>query len=112
MAEIGKIVSSIRGKAKLEISGYVMSKDKNRGDLYYWCCEKRKTLQCGGYAITVLINGQYHLRNTKRHNHRPDATRNDAMITAVEKLYFLFNKLRSPISIYRRLLRLLMNSIF
>lgn len=85
MAQMYETVSSNRGTIKLVISGYIMTKDKNRDNLYYWCCEKRKTLRCGGYACTILINGQHNLRNTKEHNHSPDATRKD-FITAVHNL--------------------------
>jgi hypothetical protein len=85
MAQICETVSSNRGGIKLVIDGYIMTKHKNRDDLYYWCCEKRKTLNCGGYACTILISGQHDLRNTKEHNHSPDATRKD-IITAVYNL--------------------------
>ncbi|KAL4126688.1 hypothetical protein QTP88_010897 [Uroleucon formosanum] len=85
MSQICETVSSNRGGIKFVIDGYIMTKDKNRDDLYYWCCEKRKTLHCGGYACTILNNGQHNLRNTKEHNHSPDFTRKDIM-TAVHNL--------------------------
>lgn len=53
----------------------MMKNDKNREDLYYWCCKKRKTPPYGGYDCTILINGQHNLRNTKEHNHNPNITR-------------------------------------
>lgn len=59
-----------------------MTKDKNRNDLYYWCCEKRKTLHCGGYACTIIINRHHNLQNTKEHNVSPDANRKDIIMTA------------------------------
>jgi len=84
-AQICDIVPYIRGHPKLIVDGYIMSKDKNRGDLFYWCCEKRKTLKCNGYANTVLVDGQHRLRSTKEHNHAPEASRKDVSV-AVDKL--------------------------
>ena len=48
-------ISSIRNKDKINVNGYLMVKDKNRKNLYYWYCEKRNTLQCHGRASTILI---------------------------------------------------------
>lgn len=66
-------------------NSYIMTKDKNKDDLYYWYCEIRKHCYSGGYDYTNLINGQHNLRNTKEHNHSSDATRKD-IITAVHNL--------------------------
>lgn len=44
-----------------------MIKDKNRDGLYYLRREKRKTMHCGGYACTILINGQHNLPSAKEH---------------------------------------------
>ncbi len=35
-----EIVKSNRGFDKIVVNGYLMTKDKNRDDLYYWNCEK------------------------------------------------------------------------
>jgi hypothetical protein len=59
----------------LNVDGYLMVKNTNRGDLCYWCYEYRKSKNCNGFANTVLIVGQHHLRSTKEYNHVPDATR-------------------------------------
>jgi len=69
MTQICVIVLSNRGGVKIDIDGYIMTKDKNRDDLYYWCCEKRKSLHREGYASTILINEKHHLQSTKEHNH-------------------------------------------
>ncbi len=50
---ICEVVPSIHNKDKLNIHGYLMIKDKNQRDLYYWSCEKRNLLQCYGWATTV-----------------------------------------------------------
>ncbi|CAG8759646.1 5677_t:CDS:1, partial [Dentiscutata heterogama] len=44
---IYKIIPSIRGELMIKVHDYIMVKDKNREDLYNWCCEKRK-LECDG----------------------------------------------------------------
>jgi hypothetical protein len=68
-------ISSIRNKDKISVNGYLMVKDKNRENLYYWCCEKRNTLQCKGRAVTELIEDQHYLKKTSDHNHAPEASR-------------------------------------
>jgi hypothetical protein len=39
--EICELVPSQKGKDKLNVHGYLMVKERNKGDNYYWCCEKR-----------------------------------------------------------------------
>ena len=80
MAQVCELVPSTRGHSKLVVDGFLMSKDKNRDDLYYWCCEKRKTLKCGGFASTILVDGEHRLRCTKEHNHAPEASRKDVAV--------------------------------
>lgn len=80
MAEVCELVPSQRGSPKLAVQGYLMCKDKCRNDLYYWCCESRKSLNCAGYAKTILVNEQHMLRSTKDHNHAPDNTRKDVSV--------------------------------
>lgn len=72
---ICEIISSIRGQDKINVHGYIMVKDKNRGDSYYWCCEKRVALQCNGRAITKLVEGEHHLQDDSDHNHAAEASR-------------------------------------
>ncbi|CAG8855629.1 19902_t:CDS:1, partial [Gigaspora margarita] len=46
MDEICEIVPSQKGMDKINVRGFLMVKDKYREDTYYWCCEKRKSLEC------------------------------------------------------------------
>lgn len=71
------LVPSNQGHLKLIVNGYLLTKNKNRGDVYYWCCEKRKSLNCNGYASIILADGKYKLKKTKAHNHTPDAAKKD-----------------------------------
>ncbi|CAG8770692.1 1968_t:CDS:1, partial [Dentiscutata heterogama] len=59
--EICGTVPSQKGNDKLNLHGYLMVKERNRGSRYYWCCEKRKSKGCGGRAVTVLKNGVHYL---------------------------------------------------
>ncbi|CAG8855267.1 31189_t:CDS:2, partial [Gigaspora margarita] len=43
-------------------------------DTYYWCCEKRKSLECKGRAITKFINNLHYLKQFNDHNHTPQAS--------------------------------------
>ena len=82
---ICEIVSSIRGQDKINVHGYLMVKDKNRDDSYYWCCEKRNALECGGRAVTKLVEGQHYLQKVTDHNHAAEASR-VGVINAVNSL--------------------------
>lgn len=72
---ICEIISSIRGQDKINVHGYIMVKDKNRNNSFYWCCEKRIALQCNGRAVTKLIEGQHILQSASEHNHAAEASR-------------------------------------
>jgi len=61
-----EIVYSTRGQAKINVNGYIMVKNKNRNDLYYWSCEKHNALYCKARAI-VFMEGQ------SDHNHGAEA---------------------------------------
>ena len=52
---ICETISSINNRDKINVHGYLMVKDKNQNNLYYWHCEKYKALKCYGYATTVLL---------------------------------------------------------
>ena len=53
--DICEVVTSIRNKSKINVHGYLMIKDKNRKNRYYWSCEKRYALRCNGRATTFII---------------------------------------------------------
>jgi len=40
MSEICQIIPSQKENAKICVKGYLMTKDKNREVIYYWCYEK------------------------------------------------------------------------
>jgi hypothetical protein len=68
-------IFSAYNKDKINVHGYLMVKDKNRNNLYYWRCEKYKTLKCHGRATTLLIEDQHYLQNASDHNHAAEASR-------------------------------------
>lgn len=75
MNEYCNIVLSQQGRENLDIKGYLMVKDKNRGDLFYWNCEKKVHYKCKGRASTILIDGRHKLRTDNDHNHAPETSR-------------------------------------
>lgn len=75
MAEICEKVSSDRGQTKINARGYLMVKDKSRDDLFYWCCERRKSNNCKGRASTILVGNEHHLTKFVENNHTPAASR-------------------------------------
>jgi len=72
---ICEVVPSIHNKDKLNIHGYLMIKDKNQRDLYYWSCKKCNLLQCHRQATTKLIEDQHYLQHASDHNHAAEASR-------------------------------------
>lgn len=75
MADICEIVMSHQGNIKLVIDNYVMTKNRSRGVLYYWRCERRVSMDCHASARTILIDGQHYLRYMGEHNHISDESR-------------------------------------
>ena len=61
--EICELVPSQKGNDKLNFRGYLMVKDKNRDNIYYWHCEKKKSEGCKGCATTIFKNGLHFLNN-------------------------------------------------
>ncbi|CAG8752210.1 6069_t:CDS:2, partial [Dentiscutata heterogama] len=70
-----EIIPSIRGNPTINVHGFIMIKDKNKRDLYYWYCEKHVTFNCGRHATTILVRGKHILRQAGGHNHAADASR-------------------------------------
>src|SRR5438105_682639 len=57
---IREIVSSNRGQDKINVHGFIMCKNKNCNNSYYWHCEKRDALQCKEReALNELIVSEY-----------------------------------------------------
>jgi|SRR6266498_4876088 len=69
---ICEVISSTHNK--INVHGYLMVKDKNRNNIYYWRCEKWQKLQCHGRATTVLIEDQHQLKHFSDHNHAAEAS--------------------------------------
>jgi hypothetical protein len=85
MNEICEIVLSQKGNVKINVHGYLMVKDQNRGNKYYWRCEKDKLLNCKGRAVTTLTDGKHYLKSFSKHPHAPQAS-NAPVAKAVAKI--------------------------
>ncbi|CAG8586190.1 16058_t:CDS:2 [Cetraspora pellucida] len=85
--ETCEVVRSQKGKDKLNVRGYLMVKEKNVRNKYYWCCEFRKSKKCNGRATTLLIKNLHYLQDMSEHKHLPDASRVEVVkaITEVKK---------------------------
>ncbi|CAB4401721.1 unnamed protein product [Rhizophagus irregularis] len=73
------LVNSTQRNLKIIVHGYLLVKDKNRGEKYYWCCEDRKKKNCKGRAVTILENEEHVLVKSTDHNHAPEASRVDVV---------------------------------
>jgi len=76
---ICEIVSSNRGQDKINVHGFIMCKNKNCNNSYYWHCEKRDALQCKGRAVTTFVEGQHRLKKFTDHNHAAEASRSNVI---------------------------------
>ncbi|CAB4480039.1 unnamed protein product [Rhizophagus irregularis] len=47
----------------------------NKGDTYYWCCEKKRLEKCKGRATTIFLDGKHYLKNFVDHHHSPQASK-------------------------------------
>jgi hypothetical protein len=72
--EICEIVTSQKGYNKINVRGYLMVKERDQNDVYYWCCEKRRSENCKGRAVTKFSDGSHLLQKFVDHNHSPQAT--------------------------------------
>lgn len=79
--EVCQLVDSTRGKAKLNVRGYLLVKDKSRDEKYYWCCEYKNAQNCNGRATTNLVGEEHLLIKFVEHNHAPIASRVDVVQT-------------------------------
>ena len=84
-----EIVKSTRGNPKINVYGYLYTKEKNINQRYYWSCEFRKKYGCSGRAMTDLEGEEHILISTKEHSHAPEANRVDVVKTLdIIKEYF------------------------
>ncbi|RGB44056.1 hypothetical protein C1646_749029 [Rhizophagus diaphanus] len=79
--ELCRLVKSIRGKPKIIVRGYLLVKDKNRDEKYYWCCEYRHMYHCKGRASTILNGQEHELIRFNEHNHAPEASQANVVQT-------------------------------
>ena len=70
--EVCTLANSIRNQPKLIARGYLLIKDKNSNNRYYWRCELKETLNCKGRAVILLENDEHILKKFSDHNHAPD----------------------------------------
>ncbi|GBC01522.1 hypothetical protein RclHR1_04210008 [Rhizophagus clarus] len=75
MDEVCEIVPSQKGNNKINVRGYLMIKERIRGDKYYWCCKKKRLESCRGHAITTFLDGLHYLNNFVDHHHSPQASK-------------------------------------
>lgn len=80
MNEICETVTSQKGKVKLNVHGYLLVKERSVENTYYWCCEKKKSENCTGRAITVYSNGSHFLKKTAKHKHSPQASSSEVAV--------------------------------
>ncbi|CAG8481702.1 7196_t:CDS:2, partial [Gigaspora rosea] len=77
--EVCKTVNTTHNKQKIVVHGYLLVKDKNRDESFYWCCEHRDSRNCKGRAVTTL-EGQIHiLKKFSEHNHAPEPSHVDVI---------------------------------
>ncbi|CAB4424033.1 unnamed protein product [Rhizophagus irregularis] len=84
MDEVCEIIQSQKGNNKINVRGYLMIKERTKGDTYYWCCEKKRLEKCKGQATTIFLNSKHHLKNFVDHYHSPQASKVKVAKTVVQ----------------------------
>ncbi|CAG8822402.1 16858_t:CDS:1 [Racocetra persica] len=74
MKEMCEVIPSNKGGDKINVHGFLMTKESCRNHIYYWCCDQRKSedKSCLGHAITYLYNNTHYLQKASEHNHAPE----------------------------------------
>ncbi|CAG8539349.1 6894_t:CDS:1 [Dentiscutata heterogama] len=62
-----KTIPSKKGGVKINVGSYLITKESNRKDTYYWCCDKRKD-RCKDHAVTKLLNNTHIFKSFTKHN--------------------------------------------
>lgn len=75
MDEVCEIIQSQKGNNKINVRGYLMIKERTKGDTYYWCCEKKRLEKCKGRATTIFLDSKHYLKNFVDHHHSPQASK-------------------------------------
>jgi len=74
--EICELISSQKGKDKLNVHGYLFLQNQSRKNKFYWICDQRISIGCKTTAQTVFVDGQHYLHGqNNNHNHAPEASK-------------------------------------
>ena len=73
------ILKSSRNKDKANLNGFTYNLNRKIDNKYYWCCEKKIHLRCGGRLITIADNSGHSLSSSKEHSHQPDPIRRNVL---------------------------------
>ncbi len=63
-------IPSMNDRLKLNLNGYLFTKERQRHINFYWKCDQWKS-KCKGRAKTLKINGTHILSFHSEHNHSP-----------------------------------------
>ncbi|CAG8690203.1 14886_t:CDS:1, partial [Cetraspora pellucida] len=80
MNEICKTVTSQKGKVKLNVHSFLLVKEHSVENTYYWSCEKKRSENCLGCAVTIFSNGSHFLKKTAKHEHSPQASSSEVAV--------------------------------
>jgi hypothetical protein len=71
-----EVLKSKRDKDKLNINGYLYTKERNHEDRIYWKCEQWRSAICSARAVTNSENNLLKYDDSK-HRHPPNANRSE-----------------------------------
>ncbi|CAG8686744.1 2834_t:CDS:2, partial [Dentiscutata heterogama] len=72
-------VNTTHNKQKIIVRGYLLVKDKNRNNSFYWCCEYKDSHNCKGKAVTILEGQSHVLKKFNEHNYTPEPSYADVI---------------------------------
>ena len=83
-----EMINSTKGKAKINIDGFLYIKDKNHDCLHYWVCERKeqKKMRWTARPTTICIGDQHKIRkfDANQHNHALQASKSEVLKVSIQ----------------------------
>ncbi|CAG8510284.1 19364_t:CDS:2, partial [Cetraspora pellucida] len=85
--EVCEAILLQKGNDSIKVRRFILVKEWNRGDKFYWCCVKHKSKKCKGRTTTILKNNLNYLQTyeVRKHNYALQASSSE-VATAIASI--------------------------